>query len=153
MNICKKKVALVLIIRSLFCDHNNYIYFMYSERIVRNYEKRYTYLVRCKQAFQKKKTALLLSLPLIGILIQVDKSGCLPFGAIYRVCNFTFYCETRARVQCMHVHIRGQKQTHNYVNINILTLKEAIQMNINKFLASGRKSISSLRQKHGPVEQ
>lgn len=52
----------------------------------------------------------------------------------------------------MHVHIRGQKQTHNYVNINILTLKEAIQMNINKFLASGRKSISSLRQKHGPIE-
>lgn len=42
MNICKKKVALVLIIRSLFYDHNNYIYFMYSERIVRNYEKRYT---------------------------------------------------------------------------------------------------------------
>lgn len=136
MNICKKKVALVFIIRSLFYDHNNYIYFMYSERIVRNYEKRYTYLLRCKQVFQKKKYALLLPLPLIGILIQVEKSGCLPFGAIYRVCNFTFYCETRARVQCMHVHIRGKKQTHNYVNINILTLKEAIQMNINKFLVS-----------------
>lgn len=55
MNICKKKVALVFIIRSLFCDHNNYIYFMYSEGIVRNYEKRYTYLVRCKQTFQEMK--------------------------------------------------------------------------------------------------
>lgn len=55
MNICKKKVALVFIIRSLFCDHNDYIYFMYRERIVRNYEKRYTYLVRCKQTFQEIK--------------------------------------------------------------------------------------------------
>lgn len=129
MNICKKKVALVFIFRSLFCDHNNYIYFMYRERIVRNYEKkirftfifainRHSYLGRKKWVFT----------------IRCNIQGAQFYVLLRNTRTCTMYACTYLRSK------------------NILTLKEAIQMNINKFLASWRKSISSLRQKHGPIE-
>lgn len=143
MNICKKKVALVFIIRSLFCDHNNYIYFMYRERIVRNYEKRYTYLLRCKQAFQKKTR--------FTFIFAINRHSYL--GRKKWV--FTIRCNIQGAQ--FYVLLRNTRTCTMYActylrSKNILTLKEAIQMNINKFLASGRKSISSLRQKHGPIK-
>lgn len=106
MNICKKKVALVFIIRSLFCDHNNYIYFMYSEGIVRNYEKRYTYLLRCKQIFQGKKIRLTFTFATnrhsylgrkkVGVYHSVQYTGCAILRSIakhthvYNVCMYIF---------------------------------------------------------------